>query len=138
MNAAPAPPGGPGQLLRFLATGVVNTALGYAVYAVLVAASLDPTVALVVSYAAGVLWNFFSHSRFVFGNRGLSRLGAYVLTYLALFAVNWGCLRAALAAGAGPLLAQAALTPVMAILAYLAIGRVLTGRVPALSRPGPR
>lgn len=138
MSAAPATRGGPGQLLRFLATGLVNTALGYAVYALLVAASLDPTVALVVSYAIGILWNFFSHSRFVFGNRGLSRLGAYVLTYLGLFAVNWVLLKAALAAGIGPLMAQALLTPAMALLAYLAIGRVLTGRVPLLTRPGSR
>lgn len=138
MRPLPATTHRPGQLLRFLATGVVNTALGYGVYAVLVAASLAPAAALVVSYAVGILWNFFSHSRFVFGNRGLSRLGAYVLTYLALFAVNWGLLRAVLAAGVGPLLAQALLTPLMAILAYLAIGRVLTGRIPALSRPGQR
>lgn len=140
MTGAPQanPPAGPRQLVLFLLTGIVNAAVGYAAYAVLIMAGLNPAAALVISYAVGILWNFYSHGRFVFGSRGLSRFGAYVLTYLAILGANYVLLRAMMAAGAGPLLAQALLTPVMALLAFLLIGRVFTGRFPSISRPGRR
>jgi putative flippase GtrA len=54
------------KVARFLATGVLNTAFGYGLYALLVFAGLPYLPALVVATAAGVVFNFFTFGRLAF------------------------------------------------------------------------
>ncbi len=119
----------PGHLrfLRFLAVGGLNTAFGYAVYAVLVLFGLSPQAALALAFCVGVIWNFFTHARLVFGARGFRRLPAYVAVYVAIYAVNSVLLARVMALGLHPLVAQAGLALVMALLSYALIKAVLTG-----------
>ena len=117
------------RFARFLVVGVVNTAIGYGLYALfLLATSLDPQGALALAFALGVLWNYLTTARFVFGTRGYSRLPAYAVAYLAVYALNAQALRMAVAAGWNPLLAQALLVPFAAVLTYLAVSFALTYR----------
>ena len=124
---------GPGKIwefIRFLAVGVLNTTFGYALYALLLAVGLDPQPALAIAYFGGVIWNYMTHARLVFGTSGISQLPAYILAYLSLYAVNALGLQALLSTGLSPFIAQGILVLPAAVLAYILIGRVLTGHFP--------
>ena len=117
------------RFLRFLLVGGLNTAFGYAVYAVLVLAGLSPQPALALAFCVGVIWNFFTHARLVFGARGVRRLPAYVAVYVGIYAANAFLLGRVIALGIHPLVAQAGLALVMAVLSYGLIKAVLTAGV---------
>lgn len=119
------------RFIRFLAVGGLNTAFGYAVYAALVVAGVPPQHALALAFCVGVVWNFFTHARLVFGVSGWHRFPFYVAIYVAIYAVNSALLARVMALGIHPLLAQAGLALVMAVLSYGLIKLVLTGRSPA-------
>jgi putative flippase GtrA len=119
-----------GRFLRFLAVGVLNTAFGYAVYAVLVVTGLSPQPALAAAFALGVIWNYATHARLVFGTQGVRRLPAYVAAYVAIYAVNALALGGAIRAGVSPLVAQGVLAVLMAAISFVLISAVLTGHVP--------
>lgn len=121
------------RLALFVVVGLVNTGFGYGVYAVLVLAGLIPHVALACSFTLGVIWNYFTHARFVFHAKGFRRLPLYAACYVGLYLLNVSALHLLLDAGLPPLLAQAVLTPVAAVLAFLLVSLVLTGRVPFFS-----
>ena len=119
------------RFLKFLVVGVANTAFGFAVYAVLLRLfGLPWQWALALSYVLGVLWNFVTHGRIVFGTQGIRRLPAYVLAYVALFFLNKWVLRAAIDAGLSELWAQALLVFPMAMVAFVFVSLALTGRLP--------
>jgi putative flippase GtrA len=120
------------RLIRFIAVGVLNTAVGYALYALLVLAGLSPQPALAVAFALGVLWNYVTHARLVFGTEGYRRLPVYAAAYAAIYGVNAFALARALAYGFHPLAAQAVLAVVMAGLSFLVLSVVLTGEIPFL------
>lgn len=121
------------RFVKFLFVGVLNTAFGFAVYAVLLRlAGLPVQWALALSYVLGILWNFGTHGRIVFGTNRLGRLPAYVAAYVVLFFFNLWALRGAIAAGLSDLWAQAMLVLPMAMVAFVLVSVVLTGRLPFL------
>jgi len=67
---------------------------------------------------AGVLFNFRSTGRLVFGNRDNSRLWRFMAVYLVCYLLNVGCLRLLSAVGVGPYLAQGLLFPPMTVVAF--------------------
>ncbi len=107
------------RFLRFLATGCLNTGFGYAVYLLGLAVHLVPELALALATVVGALFNYVTTARFVFGHRAANRLPVFVMTYALVYAVNAVLIRVSVGAGAGPALAQALLTPLMAVLSYL-------------------
>jgi putative flippase GtrA len=109
------------RFIRFVIVGVVNTAFGYGLYALLVLANAPPQIALFLSFFIGVLWNYFTTARFVFQVSGFGRLPAYAACYVFVYALNAGSLHAALVAGIAPLIAQAILTPIAAILTFVLV-----------------
>ena len=117
------------QFIRFLLVGLLNTAFGYSIYFVLVLLGFQPQVALLVSFAAGVLWNYFTTARLVFDTHGARRFPAYIVAYMFIYAINAGSLQALLKIGLSPLVAQAVLLPLLAVLAYILIGYALTGKL---------
>ncbi|MBR0655826.1 GtrA family protein [Plastoroseomonas arctica] len=120
------------RVLRFLATGGLNTAFGYGCYAAFVATGVALWVAVAGATVLAMLFNFRSYGRLVFGDARWSLLPRFVLFYAALGAVNFALLRALGAAGVGPLLAQALLLPVLAAIGYLGMQRFVFRR----SAPG--
>ncbi|WP_374301320.1 GtrA family protein [Paracoccus sp. (in: a-proteobacteria)] len=111
---------------RFVAVGLVNTAVGYGIYAAGLAAGLPPQAALAVQFVLGVLWNYGMHARIVFACRGFARLPAYVGAYVLLWAVNALSLRTMQGAGFDPLTAQLLLLAPMVVLSFLLVSRVLS------------
>jgi putative flippase GtrA len=113
------------QPLAFVAVGVLNTAVGYSVYALALSAGAAPRRAVAVQFVLGVLWNFSTHRTLVFGVGGLSRLPAYALGYLAIYLVNIALLEALMRTGFGPYAAQALAMPAVVVLSYAIVARTL-------------
>ena len=105
------------RFIRFLFVGLLNTAFGYCAFAFLLFVGLHYALATLLSTVAGIIFNFNTTGRLVFGNRGrLERfLGVYALTYL----LTVGGLRLARAFGVDLYLAGAALTVALAFVSFL-------------------
>lgn len=125
------------RFVKFLFVGVLNTAFGFAAYAVLLKLfGLPWQWALALSYVLGVLWNFGMHGRIVFGTRGLGRLPAYILAYVSIFLLNRWVLAMLIAAGLSELWAQAILVLPMAMVAFFLVSLALTGALPFGGKTG--
>jgi putative flippase GtrA len=114
-----------GKVARFLATGMLNTAFGYGVYAGLVLAGLPYLPALVVATVLGVVFNYFSFGKLAFrvatDAAGMPR---FVAAYGMALAFNAALLWAAHnALGLGPLVAQLVCLPPTVAVTYLLLDR---------------
>ncbi len=119
------------RFVKFLVVGVLNTAIGWAIYAVLLRLlGLPWQVALALAYVIGVMWNFFTHARLVFLTRGFGRLPAYVVAYVMVFLLNKWVLSRVIAAGVSELWAQALLLLPMAMVTFVLISLALTAEMP--------
>lgn len=113
------------RVFRFLGAGIINTAFGYGVFAVLVLAGVHPQFALVAQFGLGVIWNYSIHARFVFGVRGYRRLPQYISAYVAAYACNALFLELLTGAGVPPLGAQLLALPFVVALSYVLVARAL-------------
>jgi putative flippase GtrA len=121
------------RLIKFLLVGVLNTGFGFAIYAILLKlVGFGPQLSLILSYVAGVIWNYFTHARLVFDAKGYGRLPAYAFAYSVLYGLNALALAVVTSFGWPPLAAQAVLVLPMALLAFMVVSPVLTGRLPFL------
>lgn len=76
-------------LLRFLLVGVLNTAFGYLLFALLLALGLKVPLALLLATVGGVLFNFQTIGRLVFrSDAPLRRLARFVTVYAATYVLN--------------------------------------------------
>lgn len=128
LNSIPADAATLKRFIKFLFVGLVNTGFGYGVYALLVILGMPPQMALLLSFVIGVLWNYLSTARFVFEVSGFGRLPAYGLCYVGIYGVNAGTLQVALNTGIQPLLAQAILTPIVAVISFILLSWVMRER----------
>lgn len=122
---APALPPRLRRPLAFLAVGLLNTAVGYAIFAAALAAGAGPRRAVTVQFLLGVLWNFAMHRSLVFGTGGLTRLPLYAAGYLLIYGINIVALEALMRTGLGPLAAQALAMPGIVVLSYVIVARAL-------------
>ncbi|WP_300442340.1 GtrA family protein [Zoogloea sp.] len=77
------------RVIRFLSTGVLNTAFGYLVYVAAVYFGAGYSRALLIATVMGVVFNYFSFNRLVFrGESGLFVFAKFVLAYCFVYAVN--------------------------------------------------
>ena len=121
------------RLARFLATGVLNTAFGYGLYALFVALGMPYLPALVVATILGVIFNFFTFGRLAFrAALGAGTFVRFVLGYGAALAVNAALLWVAHERlGLDPYVAQAACLPPTVLATWL----ILNHWVYAPARP---
>jgi putative flippase GtrA len=113
------------RAIRFVIVGAVNTGFGYVVFAALVLLGLGTQIALAISFIAGILWNFRTHGSFVFGTQGYTRLPIYAAVYLVLYLLNSILLANAITAGTNPLVAQAAIAVLVAVISFVSLSWVL-------------
>lgn len=77
------------RMLKFLGVGLLNTAFGYGIYAVLVFIELPYLLALFLATVAGVIFNYFSIGRVVFEARGgWLVFGKFITAYVIVYIVN--------------------------------------------------
>ena len=115
------------RFIRFLLVGALNTAFGYTLFALFLFVGIHYAVALFLSTVTGILFNFRTTGRLVFGNRDDSRIvrffGAYAVTYV----LGVAGLRIAKAIGIDLYLAGAALTLGLAVVSFLLNRRFVFG-----------
>ena len=113
------PPFGPRLIfLRFGVAGLLNTAFGYATFALLLLAGAGTGLALVLAMVAGVVFNFQTSKRLVFRSPGCAL--RFFAVYGFVLAVNWVALRCLSAVGVSTLAGQALLVLPAAIASYVA------------------
>jgi len=76
------------QLIRFLMVGVLNTIVGYLLYALFIYSGLNYVLAILFSTILGILFNFKTIGKFVFENSDNALLTKFFLAYLITFAIN--------------------------------------------------
>lgn len=78
----------PRRFVKFLFVGGLNTMFGYSTYALFVACTLKPGVALTLSYILGVFWNFKTTGSIVFKNKNNKLIFKFFISYVFTFFVN--------------------------------------------------
>jgi putative flippase GtrA len=106
------------QLLRFLLVGGLNTAVGYAIFAVLVWVGLPFPLAIGLATVLGVAFNFQSTGRLVFGGAPMSQLGRFVGVYVVVYLLNIGAVALLLDAGLNVYMANALVILPLALIAF--------------------
>ena len=106
------------QFAKFLGVGVINTAFGYGVFALLIFAGVRAIPSLVITYVVGVMFNFITTGGFVFDHFHRSALLRFIAAYVVVFLVNAGLYEILAGSGATPLVAQAICLPIMAVLSF--------------------
>lgn len=107
------------QLLRFLLVGGLNTAVGYALFAVFVWLGLPYPVAIGLATILGVAFNFQSTGHLVFGGARLSQLGRFVGAYSFVYLLNVGSVALLLRAGLNVYVANAVVLLPVALVAFV-------------------
>lgn len=109
--------------VSFLIVGVLNTAFGYGVFALLLWLGAHYTVAAAGSTVLGVLFNFRTTGRLVFGSRDDGKLLVFVLVYLVVYGVQIACLSVLIAAGLSSYVAGIVLILPIALLSFFLLKR---------------
>jgi putative flippase GtrA len=76
------------KLFKFLFVGVLNTLVGYSLYAMFIYLGLFYPVAVLFSTILGVLFNYQSIGKLVFSHEGESRLLPFIGVYLVVYGLN--------------------------------------------------
>jgi putative flippase GtrA len=106
------------QLMAFVLVGVLNTAFGYATFAVLLLAGLHYALAAALATILGILFNFQTTGRLVFGSSDPSLIFRFVAVYGVVYVLNVGALRLLQDTPVPVLAAQALLLPLMAGISF--------------------
>lgn len=83
------------ELVSFHIVGVVNTAITYGIYSLLLSLGFDYRAALVLEYCFGIAFSFVLNRRFTFRHeeKVTARMVASMIgSYLAVLALNFGLL----------------------------------------------
>ncbi|MCA2686238.1 MAG: GtrA family protein [Microcystis sp. M038S2] len=81
------------KFARFFLVGVLNTLFGYFLYGTLILIGLDYKYAVLLATILGVLFNFQTTGRLVFGSKNNKLIFRFVLVYVATFLLNVEALR---------------------------------------------
>lgn len=102
----------------FLGAGLLNTAFGFAAYALSIRAGAPVWLALVLSTVSGVFFNFFTSRVIVFRSRRAS-LWRFLMTYAVVYLVNLVLISLLKKQGLGPIWAGLLVLPIAVGISYL-------------------
>ncbi len=107
--------------IKFLGVGLLNTIVGYSIYAVLIAFGLSYFTALFLATILGVTFNYFSVGSLVFVSKGgLAIFAKFVLAYSFVYMLNAIALNILiLTLHLGPYIAQALFVPLSVSLSWM-------------------
>ena len=81
------------KFARFLLVGALNTLFGYFLYGSLILIGLNYKYAVLLATILGVLFNFQTTGRLVFGSQNNKLIFRFVLVYVVTFLLNVEALR---------------------------------------------
>lgn len=105
--------------MKFLVIGMVNTAFGYSIFAVLYLLTSSHRLAIVVATIVGVVFNFFTTGRLVFQNTSNALMFRFILGYVVSLSANFILLELLVRSGIHPLIAQILCLPPIVVLTYV-------------------
>ena len=106
------------RVLRFLGAGLVNTCFGYVSYLLFVLTGMPLWLAVVGSTITALLFNFLTYGGIVFNDISTRNLPRFLVFYTALALFNYGGLLFLQATGIKPIVGQAILLPLLALMCY--------------------
>jgi putative flippase GtrA len=118
------------RLGRFVAVGIVNTLFGYGAFIAALASGLATGASLAVATLLGVVFNFATTGRLVFGNKEPHRFWRFLAVYAAIFVCNAVLLVFLENAGFTPAVGQAMLLIPIVALTYLLNRQFVFGAQP--------
>jgi len=107
--------------IKFLGVGLLNTLVGYSIYALLIAVKLPYLTALFLATIIGVFFNYFSIARLVFFSRGgVAVLAKFLISYIIIYVLNALALNMLIAnLQLGAYMAQAFIIPWSVLLSWM-------------------
>lgn len=106
------------QFIRFVLTGVLNTAFGYGVFAIFIWIGVHYTFAVLFGTILGALFNFKTIGTFVFKSRDNSLIWRFLLVYAGVYVVNIIALKYLRVVIQNDYACQAILIPLIALTSY--------------------
>lgn len=73
---------------KFILVGVLNTLIGYSLFAIFLYMGLVYPLAVFLATVLGVIFNFKTIGFLVFGHQGYSKLRHFILVYVFLYFLN--------------------------------------------------
>lgn len=109
------------KIVKFLYVGIVNTIVGYSIYAILVLLEVPYLASLFIATVVGVIFNYFSIGRLVFKSRdSFVTFFKFVATYGIVYLINAFMLNMAMKhLQINPYIAQALCVPPSVFLSWL-------------------
>src|SRR5688572_30152142 len=107
------------KFIRFLVVGVVNTIVGYGIFAILILLDVPYPLAGLVSTVAGILFNFKSYGIFVFRSHDNRKIFRFFAVYLVCYLIGLIPLAWADANGVSLLLVAALMLLPMAVISFV-------------------
>jgi putative flippase GtrA len=121
------------RFLKFLVIGGVNTVFGYLMFFLLTLTGLHYSLSALFATVAGVVFNFFTISRFVFRKRENRLLAKFCLVYGIVYVLDVFSIRVIKEFGLGVLVIQAILLFPTAIISYT-LNRIIVFRSGTIER----
>ena len=113
------------RFVRFLFVGVGNTIFGYAVFAGIYFVMNDHRIAIIGATAIGIIFNFFTTGRVVFGSQSLRAAIPFIVGYAVVLGLNLLLSEAFIILGLHPMLAQATSLPFVVLASYFINAKIV-------------
>lgn len=112
------------QVVRYYQAGIVNTAVGYGLFAAFLALGMNPYIAQVFGHIIGVVFNYFTYSRHAFRYNGASK-AKFLVTYIFNYFLGLATLFLALQYIASPYIAGIIAILFVSIMNYFILKNVV-------------
>lgn len=80
------------QFISFLFVGILNTIFGYSLFAFFLFLNMHYSLAVLCSTILGVLFNFKTIGKLVFGSHDNSLIFRFITVYIIIYVLNISCL----------------------------------------------
>lgn len=105
--------------MRFIVTGIVNTAFAFGCYALFLKLGLSYQIANLLALIIGIVFSFKMHARFVFREKDNRLIGRFALSWIFIYFLNIFTISQLLHIVSDAYLAGALAIPVSVIASFL-------------------
>lgn len=117
------------RVFRYYQAGVINMTFGYGLFALFVWAGMNMYLAQIASHVLGVIFNYFTYSRYAFAGQSGSRM-RFVLSYVGNYFLNLAILALIALVVKSPYVAGLVATVIVSLINYFVLKRlVFVGKV---------
>lgn len=104
--------------IKFVLVGILNTAFGVGIYCLFIRLGFQYAIATLLSTILGVLWNFKTTGRLVFGSKDNSLIFRFVLCYCITYGFNVAVIYCFKLCGINDYWSGILATPIVALCSY--------------------